>query len=99
MSEVAEVIQLILRLAAGDDPFLLLKVDLLPANAADLAKALPGRDQDAHQHGELLVTGAPAMGGIGMIAVAAVYLGFWFAICLIVGATVRVSATSAAALH
>lgn len=46
----------------------------------------------------LLATGAPALGGIGIVMVAAVYLGFWFAMCLIVGARIRASATSAAAL-
>lgn len=46
----------------------------------------------------LLAIDAPALGGVGMIAVASVYLAFWFALCLIVGARIRASATSAAAL-
>lgn len=46
----------------------------------------------------LLAIDAPALGGLGMIAVASVYLAFWFGLCLIVGARIRASATSAAAL-
>lgn len=46
----------------------------------------------------LLLAGAPVMGGVGTVALVAVYLAFWFGVCLIVGASVRTSATSAAAL-
>lgn len=46
----------------------------------------------------LLAIGAPVFGGLGMIAVASVYVAFWFALCLIVGARIQASATSAAAL-
>jgi ABC-2 type transport system permease protein len=46
----------------------------------------------------LLAIGAPAPEGLGMISVASIYLAFWFALCLIVGARIRASATSAAAL-
>ncbi|WP_033923449.1 DUF3526 domain-containing protein [Sphingomonas sp. 37zxx] len=46
----------------------------------------------------LLALGSPLLGGLGMIAVASVYLAFWFALCLILGARINASATSAAAL-
>lgn len=46
----------------------------------------------------LAAVGAPVFGGLGMIAVASAYLAFWFALCLIVGARIKASATNAAAL-
>ncbi|ONF97412.1 ABC transporter permease [Sphingomonas jeddahensis] len=42
--------------------------------------------------------GAPVLAGTGMLAVAAVYLAFWFGLGLLVAASVRTSATAAAGL-
>jgi ABC-2 type transport system permease protein len=46
----------------------------------------------------LVGTAAPAMLGLGIVTVTAVYLAFWFGLSMIVASKVRASATAAAAL-
>jgi ABC-2 type transport system permease protein len=45
-----------------------------------------------------VATGAPLLLATGMLAVAAIYLAFWFGLCLAIGARIAASATNAAAL-
>lgn len=45
-----------------------------------------------------VVLAAPVGGTLGMVAVAALYLCFWFGVALLIGSLVRASATAAAAL-